>query len=162
MARDKVNRHVVQLRLTHDEVEAKLESYARRLAAMDGRAGVLIASAAIAATLLTSLDGDGWLTAAVVCILAAAVAGAAALAPAKGLALEPRVVKKNLYNRTEARALLWLIDAKIILLELNEKRLRRRAMLLRIGFVLLAVAIAFAVLSTIGLSITVEWSVVDG
>ena len=70
MGRKERDEHKPPLTIIHDELVRQRESLARRSDAMNGRATVLVGSAAIAGSLqASSLFGNGWLTLGLCCIL---------------------------------------------------------------------------------------------
>lgn len=149
------NDRVPQLRIIHEEIDAQLASYDRRLQAMDTRAGVLVAAAALAATLVSGWDGNGWLSAAIATALIGAVLGVAALYPGKASTLSGASIREKVYGRGEGEALLWLIDQKNAMWAAKENRIVVKARLIQIGFAVFAGSIVFMFLSTTPVRFTI-------
>jgi membrane associated rhomboid family serine protease len=156
MASDDPDERVAQLQLIHEEVERQLASYERRIQSMDSRAGILVAAAGLASTLTASHVGNGWIPLAIASALGSAVLGAIALFPGKAQSLMSSRIREEVYGLSEGNALLWLIDHKIELMNNNEKRIVKKAILLQAGFGLLAVAVFFIFMSVTGIQIVVH------
>ena len=138
------------------EVNDRQDAYERRLQTMDSRAGVLVASSGIAATLISSWDGNGWLTLTIASALCSAILGVLALLPQKSTSRSTSNLREQVYGLSVGRALLDLIDHKIATQSVNEKRIVRKARLLQAGFAIFAGTIFFALLSTTGIQITIN------
>lgn len=139
---------VTQLKLIHDDVERKVDSYQARLEAMSSRAGVLVAAAGVAATLVTAGHRSGWLILCAIALFASAAFGIAVLWPRTGKSISGGYVRHRIYGMSEGEALLWLIDHKLWMLGRNEARVVQRARYLQIGFGCFAAAIVFALVAS--------------
>lgn len=157
MRRKKREQHQPPLDIIHDELVRQRESLARRTDAMNGRATVLVGSAAIAGSLqASSLFGNGWLIVAVVATAAAAVFGILATTPRGGIDIDPAELRNKLYVMNEHDALLYLIDNKNHVHARQESLLSVRARWLKVGYGCLVVSIfAFvALVANVRITIT--------
>ena len=144
------------LTIIHDELVRQRESLARRSDAMNGRATVLVGSAAIAGSLqASSLFGNGWLILAVTATAAAAIFGILATTPRTGKDLDTSDLRTKLYVKNEHDALLYLIDHKNFVHKEQESLLAVRARWLKFGYVCLLISIVAFVLLVANVRISV-------
>lgn len=158
MGRKERDEHKPPLTIIHDELVRQRESLARRTDAVNGRATVLVGSAAIAGSLqASSLFGNGWLILAVAATAAAAIFGVLATTPRKGKDLDTTDLRMKLYVKNEHDALLYLIDHKNLVHNEQEALLAIRALWLKFGYVCLVISIfAFVLLvANVRLSVTI-------
>jgi hypothetical protein len=156
MPREPEPDRVPSLRLAHAEIERDRESYARRLQAIDSRAGVLVAASAIATGVRAAVPGNGWGIVAVIAALVAAILGVVALMPAKNPVLKPEEYRRRLLSGTEAEGLLYLLDHKVYLQASSERRLTAKSRLLQVGFAFLVSSIACSLLTLTGVQIRIN------
>ncbi len=142
MGRKERDEHKPPLTIIHDELVRQRESLARRSDAMNGRATVLVGSAAIAGSLqASSLFGNGWLILAVAATAAAAIFGILATTPRPGKDLDTTDLRMKLYVKNEHDALLYLIDHKNLVHNQQEVLLAVRARWLKFGYICLVISI---------------------
>jgi hypothetical protein len=144
-----------QLRLVHDELNRRQDSQTRRLGSIETVSGVLIASAAIVATLFAAGVPAWWTTVAMVFSLAAAVFGVASLFPRSIEELEPTVFRQSILEADQMGGYLWIIDHKVAHVERRERVIQVRFRLVQFGLVCLLAAILATVFSALKLVITI-------
>jgi hypothetical protein len=147
MQRRGTEARIAQLKLVLAEIEIHLEADDRRRQSMQSRAGLLIAAAGIAATLIGTSHANGWVFLSVAAAAISAILGVIVIYPATGTSIDAERVRSDVYGLAEGAALLWLIDHKLELLHRAEPVFRHRGQVLRIGFIVFAVAIVFTFLS---------------
>lgn len=131
-----------QVALVLDELRRRTEELSRRSESMSARCGMLIASAALVATLQQGRAVDGWLAAGVLLSLTAAVIGVCAIYPRKIRYPEIEETRAELYRRGYiADAQWWLVDRLTEQYVDAREFLKVRGHLLRWGFVLLGLSI---------------------
>lgn len=140
-----------EARLLLAEVNARIES-------MNTRAGILIAAASISASIGALGQGrSAWVLFALLAGLVAAVLGVIALWPTKGGQTNFDVAREALLGQPPEQSLRRLGDSKRQQYNLRLKDLTRRAWLMRIGFLLLAVSIFASTLTVLDVRITIGW-----
>lgn len=124
------------------EMLRRTEELSRRSESMSSRSGILIASAALTATLQQGRDVDVWLLAGVVLSLIAACLGVAAIFPRFIRYPDVMNARQEIYRRSAiADAEWWLADRLSEQYQDAAKHLGTRGALLRTGFVVLVASI---------------------
>ena len=138
------------MRLIWDEFVRRESLQLGRSDATSGRAGVLIASSAIATSLNVSVHTNWWATVASILGAAAAVAGVLALmvyTTVKDIDIE--LAWHKVWSKTESESLFYLITAAQRASEERKRRNGVRAWLVRIGFALLGASVLISTGSVI-------------
>lgn len=128
--------------LVLDEVRRRSEELSKRSESMSARCGILIASAALVATLQQGREADGWLALGAVLALVSAGLGVVGIFPRKIAMPSISKTRSELYLKgTVADAQWWLVDEMAQYYAKASSYLEMRGHLLRWGFVLLGVSI---------------------
>lgn len=126
------------------EVQVRLDALSTRAEATSTRASVLVASAAIALTLIDLGVPDWAQITALTTGLFAVVLGIYALLPGTAGYTPLLKLRTDIYVRGIAKAKLLVVDDKIRFYNSSVKRLSRRAWAVRIGYACLAASVAIA------------------
>jgi uncharacterized membrane protein YbaN (DUF454 family) len=126
------------------EVQTRLDGLNARAESITGRAGVLIASAAIVTSLLGA-TAPHWAVVAALCFGIVSVGlGVFALFPSRARYTPLMTIRDGVYVRSPAAGRLWIVDDKIRFYNASLRRLNLRGWAVRAGFIALLVAVAVA------------------
>lgn len=139
----KLQAHAEQLAALGAEVDRQRQGFTSRQSALNSRAALLIGSATIASGVQVSAGLESWRLLAVAATLMAALLGVIALWPRGGDEVDVAFFRNTMYTRLARETDLRLLNAKVLAHGKDEKSLRTRQAVLRIGFVALLVAILF-------------------
>lgn len=135
-----------------------MAGYQGRVARLDQRAGLLLAAGGIAVSLLGQSSDNGWRKIAIALAVMAAVAAVVTLLPRATFSMRLERIREQVYRRSEDRALLYLIDMKMDLLENNEGVVKLKAAAVRVGFITFAVAAICVLISATPLDMQFDFS----
>lgn len=144
-----------QVALALEELRRRAERLAARSESLSSRAGILVATSALVATLQQGVDPSPLMGVAAALSLLAAVFGLVAIFPNRTILPSVRETRKKIYQTHEvAEAQWWLVDQLVVEYESAAPSVHRRGMLLRIGFIVLGSALLFTVVAVL---IPIPW-----
>lgn len=144
-----------QQHLYREIVDARMASAEKRAEQLASRAGILIASAALSASLETKTIDNGWSVISFLLTLAAAVFGALTLFPKKTEYVSLLSLRPQLLKRSPSDAELLHADEQAATYETRVKSLNYSGWSIRIGFSLLAASIFARAALALNISITI-------
>jgi hypothetical protein len=140
-----------QVSLMLEEINGRLQDISARSEAVMSRAGLLVASATVSASLIGVKQSSAfWAIVALVMSLGGALAGLSVLFPVRWQYVSLPETRIELYRRPVSSGKLWLFDVKADFYEGAVQRLNFQGWAVRIGFGLLALAI-LAILIGLGI-----------
>jgi hypothetical protein len=143
------------MRLYNEEVSNYLVLLTERRESLYTRAGLLVASAAVATSFASSNVIGPWIIAAMLFGAASAVLGVVALWPKPVDTLNITAVRNKLLVDESADGVERIADTKFVQVEPALARNKRTAYLIRAGFLALVAAIICAMLHALGVGITI-------
>jgi hypothetical protein len=143
------------MRLYNEEVSNHLALLAERRESLHTRAGLLVASAAIATSIATAGELTQMTTGAMILGVAAAVLGVIALWPIQTDTTKIDTVRSALLRDESADTIERIADTKFVQVRAARKRLLTKGYIIRAGFVVLLVAIFATVGQALRVSITI-------
>lgn len=146
---------VAQQHLYREIVDARMASVEKRGEQLATRASVLIASAALSASLETTASDNGWTILSVLLALAAAGFGVLTLFPKKSDYVSLQSLRQQLLKLSPSNAELLHADEQASTYESRVKSLNSRGWSIRIGFSLLAASIIARAALALNITITI-------
>lgn len=143
---------LVRAELLLGEANSRLESGVQRLTSVDQRLGLLVGAAAVAGSLATATKTTGWSTLAICLTGVAVILGLTGTLPRNSYPELPWIdTRAELWNASDAGAILVLADRRLELSQERDKLISRKARILSAGYTALALAVVALLLSvTVG------------
>jgi hypothetical protein len=139
-----------ELLLVNAAVDRELDDYTKRDSAMQARATLIIGAASVVGVIQLGDGLSGWAVVNVVLSLLAALAGVVVVFPHTGDRFNPRKMRNEFYaGKGEDEVLHHIVETKLEILADDEKSLRFRGRFARVGFVLLILGTAAAVVGVL-------------
>lgn len=142
-------KHSSQLVLTHDEVNRQRESQSTRISAMTSRATILVGFASLLSGVQVASTAPTIFSIGLLLAFLATIFGVVAIFPNAKKDINLIQGRKDWYRMGEHQVVLDMINMKIEFFRLNERALRWRSIVLRIGFSLLAAAALCSLVSAL-------------
>ena len=145
-----------QIHLFRQIMDARADSVTKRAEQVSSRAGILIAAAALSATLGTAGLSSAWAVMGILFTLGAATAGVAAIFPMKDNYSHLPELRDRVLSESPAEAELLHADDQVLSYNERVGKLKWRSGLVRAGFVLLGVSIACRAALVLGLVVSIR------